>query len=204
MGIVRNEMTIVHHWDKDELEGAMDDAIKVFSEVISQDLKLTSAGTKAKKYIDWYIENMISPIMRSYINQMYTFVINGDCSQIGWELFNQFHKARMEWCEKHKHDIQSIVVINFGEGDEPCHIVFDNNEKSEDNEENAGQMDKENSYERITIIENEIKELFERIENVENLIRKDKEEELRKLKAEKEYLKFRLNLDEESNRMKMR
>lgn len=123
MGTIRNEMTIVHHWKKDEVEKLREDAIKVFSQIIRQD-----AG------VEEYIENMISPIMKSYINQEYTFVINGDCSKIGWGTSERFHEARMEWCEKHKYDPQNIIVINFGEGDEPCRIVFDNSAESEDME----------------------------------------------------------------------
>jgi hypothetical protein len=65
--------------------------------------------------------------MNTYINEEYTFVINGDCSKIGWKTSERFHEARMEWCEKHKHDVQNIIVINFGEDNEPCRIVFDNN-----------------------------------------------------------------------------
>lgn len=34
-------------------------------------------------------------------------------------------------CERHKHDVQNIIVINFGEGDEPCRIVFDSDAESE-------------------------------------------------------------------------
>lgn len=121
MGTIRNEMTIVHHWKKDEVEKLREDAIKMFSQVIRQD-----AGDEK------YIENMISPIMKSYINQEYTFIINGDCSKIGWKTSERFHEARMEWCEKHKYSPQNIIVINFGEGDEPCRIVFDNSAESED------------------------------------------------------------------------
>ena len=112
MGIIRNEMTIVHHWKRDELEKVREDAIKVFSQIVGQDAVVKE-----------YIENMISPIMNTYTNQEYTFVINGDCSKIGWETSERFHKARIKWCEKH--DVQNIIVINFGEGDEPCRIVFD-------------------------------------------------------------------------------
>ena len=122
MGTIRNEMTIVHHYDKDELEKVREDAIKVFSQIIRQDV---DAGVKE------YIENMISPIMNTYINQEYTFVINGDCSKIGWKTSELFHEARMKWCDKHKHDVQNIIVINFGEGDEPCCIVFDSQAESE-------------------------------------------------------------------------
>ena len=120
MGTIRNEMTIVHHYDKDELEIVRKDAIKVFSKLAGSD--------------EEHITYMISPIMETYINQEYAFVINGDCSKIGWETSKRFHKARMEWCEKHKHDVQNIVVINFGEGDEPCCIVFDNKSESEEQE----------------------------------------------------------------------
>lgn len=115
MGTIRNEMTIVHHWDKYEIEKVREGAVNFFNEVASRD-----SGAR----ID--VANlMISPIMQSYINQEYTFVINGDCSKVGWETSERFHDARMKWCEKHKHDVQNIVIINFGEGDEPCRIVFD-------------------------------------------------------------------------------
>jgi hypothetical protein len=115
MGKIRNEMTIVHHWDKEELEKVREDAVKVFSQIVRQD-----------EGVEEYIENMMSPIMQTYINQEYTFVINGDCSKIGWETSERFHEARMKWCEKHKYDVQNIIVINFGEGDLACRIVFDN------------------------------------------------------------------------------
>lgn len=118
MGTVRNEMTIVHDWNKDKVEKLREDAIKVFSKVIKQDL-----GNEE------YIKKMISPIMESYINLEYTFIINGDCSKLGWETSERFHEARIEWCEKNKDIPQNIIVINFGEGDEPSHIVFDNREE---------------------------------------------------------------------------
>lgn len=121
MGTIRNEMTIVHHWDKDKVEKLREDAIKVFSQIIKRDV-----GNEE------YIENMISPIMKSYINQEYTFIINGDCSKIGWSTSELFHEERMKWCEKHKYIPQNIIVINFGEGDEPCRIVFDNKAESEE------------------------------------------------------------------------
>lgn len=117
MGTIRNEMTIVHHYDKDELEKVRKDAVIVFSQIVRQD-----AGVEE---VEEYIENMISPIMNTYINQEYTFVINGDGSKNGWETSEKFHEARIKWCEKHKYDVQNIVVINFGEGDLPCRIVFD-------------------------------------------------------------------------------
>jgi hypothetical protein len=111
MGTVRNEMTIVHHWKKDELEKVREDAITFFNKVADENVD----------------DSMISPIMQSYINSEYTFIINGECSKIGWGPSERFHEARMRWCEKHKNDVQNIIVINFGEGDEPCYIVFDSN-----------------------------------------------------------------------------
>lgn len=118
MGTVRNEMTIVHHYNKDELEKVREDAIKVFGQLFRKEL-----------LAEEFIENMISPIMVSIINQEYTFIINGDCSKIGWETSKKFHETRMKWCKKHRHDVQNIVVINFGEDYMPCYIVFDNKEE---------------------------------------------------------------------------
>jgi len=106
MGIIRNEMTIVHDWNKDRIEKLRQDAIQIFNPTN------TDGG-------------MISPIMTSYVNNEYTFIINGDCSKLGWETSNRFHDIRMKWCESHKHDAESIVVINFGE-DGPCKIIYDN------------------------------------------------------------------------------
>lgn len=120
MGTIRNEMTIVQHYKKDELEKVREDAIKMFDQLIRQEL-----------IDEGFVENMISPIMESIINQEYTFIINGECSKIGWGMSEKFHEIRMKWCEKHKYDVENIVVINFGE-DEPCHIVFDNNPESEE------------------------------------------------------------------------
>lgn len=116
MGTIRNEMTIVHHYKKDELEKVREDAIQVFGQI---------------GIVGEFIDGMISPIMESYINQEYTFVINGDCSKIGWPASEQFHETRIKWCEKHRQDAQNIVVINFGE-DTPSYIVFDNKKESEE------------------------------------------------------------------------
>lgn len=115
MGIIRNEMTIVHDWDKNILEEVREDAVRFFKDVASKNFGAFNIDA---------IDSMVSPIMNTFINQEYTFVINGDCSKLGWDISELFHKARIEWCEKHKHDVQNIIVINFGEGDN-CHIVFD-------------------------------------------------------------------------------
>ena len=50
------------------------------------------------------------------------------------------------------------------------------------------------SFERVAIIENEIEELFERVENIEKRMKGDTEEQLKKLKAELDYVKFRCTL----------
>lgn len=49
---------------------------------------------------------------------------------------------------------------------------------------------------RIAIVENEIEELFERVENIEKQMKKnkDEEEQLNKIKAELSYVKFRCRL----------
>lgn len=123
MGTIRNEMTIVHHYNKKELEEVREDAIKYFREIIREEF-----GDFSIRGVD----SMISPIISTYVNREYTFVINGDCSKLGWNMSERFHEARMEWCEKHRHDVQNIIVINFGDDDEPCYKVFDNKAESED------------------------------------------------------------------------
>ena len=114
MGTIRNEMTIVHSCSKDRLEKVREDAIKMISQITELDAR-----------VDEPVKDMVSPIMSTYVNGEYTFVINGDGSKLGWKTSEEFHEARMKWCEKHKYDVQNIVVINFGEGGEPCHIEFD-------------------------------------------------------------------------------
>lgn len=114
MGTIRNEMTVVHHWKKDALEKVREDAIEVFNQVAEQ------TGVSIL-----HNEEIVSPIMTTLLNGEYTFIINGDCSKIGWDVSERFHEVRMKWCEKHKNDVQSIVVVNFGQGDEYCQIVFD-------------------------------------------------------------------------------
>lgn len=48
MGTIRNEMTIVHHYNKDKLEKVREDAIEVFGQI---------------RIAEGFVENMISPIM---------------------------------------------------------------------------------------------------------------------------------------------
>lgn len=111
MGTIRNEMTIIHDWQFERISKLHDNAILALTEVS-----------------DGYIEianQMVSPIFTSIINSEYTFIINGDCSKVGWETSKKYHEARLKWCEEHKDDAESIVVINFGD-DGRCYIVFDN------------------------------------------------------------------------------
>ena len=63
---------------------------------------------------------MISPILPSVVNGIYTFVIMGDCSKDGWELSNDFKKYRDEWIRKNK--ALNILVADFGEGDAEAYI----------------------------------------------------------------------------------
>ncbi len=117
MGTIRNEMVIVHSYLQKDAKKLRTDAIETFMNLVKEN--------KETFLFNDFTYDMVSPIMESYINQEYTFVINGECSKIGWEESELFHKVRMNWCEKHKEDA-NIVVINFGEGDESCRIVFDN------------------------------------------------------------------------------
>ena len=110
MGLIRNEMTIVHDWNLERISKLHDNAILTLTEV-SGDIEIAKM--------------MISPILTSIINSEYTFIINGDCSKVGWDTSKKYHEARLKWCEEHKDDTESIVVINFGEGG-GCDIVFDN------------------------------------------------------------------------------
>lgn len=50
------------------------------------------------------------------------------------------------------------------------------------------------SPKRIAKIENELKDLSKRVENIEKQIKEDKEEQLKNLKAELDYAKFRCTL----------
>jgi hypothetical protein len=108
MGIIRNRVTLVHHYNLDEITKLREDAIKTF-ETGLDDLQYPIVGS----------------IMTSYFNEEYTFMINGDCSKNVWKRNEEFIAIRKEWCEKHKNDGAVIVVVNLGE-DYPASIDFDN------------------------------------------------------------------------------
>lgn len=58
MGTVRNEMTIVHHYDKNELEKVRKDAVKVFSQIIRQDAGVEEVEEYIEKYDKPYNEHL--------------------------------------------------------------------------------------------------------------------------------------------------
>ena len=101
MGTIRNRMVIVQHYDKAELEEIRNDAIKTFQKAMEDN------GGRP--------ETMVSPIMTSYINEEYTFVINGECSKSGWDVSNEFQIIRQDWCNKFKDIVENILIVDFGE-----------------------------------------------------------------------------------------
>ena len=113
MGIIRNRVTLVHHYSFEEITKLRDDAIKTFKE----------AGD------EWFYNiDIVSPIMISPFNSEYTFMIQGDCSKNGWAASDKFKDIRMEWCKKHMNDGGVIVVVDLGE-DYPSSIDFDSMEE---------------------------------------------------------------------------
>ena len=113
MGTIRNEITIVHHWDLEKINSLRKTAVETFNKVEGYE----------------HLE-MVSPIMKSFMNSEYTFIINGECSKVGWGIAERFHKIRMEWCKKHKESGAQIVVVNLGE-DDRSYIVFDSESEEE-------------------------------------------------------------------------
>jgi len=109
MGTIRNRVTLVHHWNLDEITKLRDDAIKTFNKVIEP-----------------FDIDIVGPIMTSPCNAEYTFMIQGDCSKNGWTTSDKFIDIRKEWCEKYKNNGAVIVVVDMGE-DYPSFIDFDSN-----------------------------------------------------------------------------
>lgn len=104
-------MTIVHHYDLEEIKKVRESAIAYFREI-------------TREYCEDYDVNtdMISPILTSPINGEYSFVIMGDCSKLGWEASNEFDKFRHIWTKKQAGNVQNILIADFGEGDTPAYI----------------------------------------------------------------------------------
>lgn len=106
MGTVRNNMTIVHHYIYEEISRVRDNAVTYFEAII-------------KNYgIDYNVdESMVSPILKSPVIGEYSFVIMGDCANNGWDMSEDFAKYRRIWVEQQVHNVQNIVIVNFGEND---------------------------------------------------------------------------------------
>lgn len=111
MGTIRNKVTLVHHYNFDEITKIREDAIKTFNGVIEP-----------------FDIDIVGPIMTSPCNAEYTFMIQGDCSKNGWSISDKFNDIRMEWCKKYKNSGAIIVVVNMGE-DYASSIDFDNMEE---------------------------------------------------------------------------
>ncbi len=106
MGTIRNRMVICHDYDKERIEKVRQNAVDFFQNVVSEDpfFNKFDVGTR-----------MITPVMKSLINSEYTFVINGECSKIGWAESDIFQEKRMEWIKSNQDKLQNIILIDFGE-----------------------------------------------------------------------------------------
>ncbi len=120
MGTIRNRMVIVHGYSENAIQKLRNDAVVEFQKVIGY-----SYNVDAK---------MVSPIMPSYINTEYTFVINGECSKLGWPDSDVFQKVREEWCKQHAHDygVSHLILFDFGEDFEPFITDYTTMEDSND------------------------------------------------------------------------
>lgn len=127
MGTIRNEIVIVQHWNKEEAEKLRESAVEAFQKTAD-----TLRGTYYEKFD--VNKQMITPVLESFINQEYTFFINGDCSKLRWEESIEFKKTRDKWVEDHRSDASYIVVVNIGE-DFPPRIEWSNYSEDEEEDE---------------------------------------------------------------------
>lgn len=114
MGTIRNRMLIVHGFRRKDLEKVRVSAVEYFTHIIAEELKDKIEYDVASE--------MISPILSSFINDEYSFVIMGDCSKNGWKISDAFIQAREKWCKiigKMQDTYVSIYVADFGEGRDP-------------------------------------------------------------------------------------
>lgn len=112
MGTIRNRMVIVHHWNEEELMKIRLDAVKTFQKLVDEErLYLADVSTC-----------LVSPIMCGFCNSEYTFVINGECSKLGWDTSDKFQEARIKWCEKWKNKVCNMLIVDFGEGDQEAFV----------------------------------------------------------------------------------
>lgn len=106
MGAIRNRVVIVHHYRKEEIEEVRQDAADFFQKVVLEDNEFSEYDVNTK---------MVTPIMESFINGEYTFMIMGECSKIGWSSSDLFDKRRREWIENNRDKCQNIILVDFGE-----------------------------------------------------------------------------------------
>lgn len=106
MGTIRNRVVIVHHYRKEEIEEVRQDAVDFFQRVVLEDNEFSEYDVNTK---------MVTPIMESFINSEYTFMIIGECSKIGWSTSDLFDEKRREWIENNRDKCQNIILVDFGE-----------------------------------------------------------------------------------------
>ena len=111
MGTIRNRLTIVNDYNFDRITNTRQNAVEYFGKIMRDEFDFPDYDVNTQ---------MISPILPSVVNGIYTFVIMGDCSKDGWELSNDFKKYRDEWIRKNKG--LNILVADFGEGDAEAYI----------------------------------------------------------------------------------
>lgn len=126
MGTIRNQVVIVHHYNKEEITKLRKDAAQYFQATAVE------VAIKDGYRLDDTV-SIVSPVLESFINSEYTFFINGDCSKLGWPESDQFKKARMKWIEENKYNAQNIVLVDLGE-DYPAKILFDSTLEIRDEE----------------------------------------------------------------------
>lgn len=108
MGTIRNKMVIVHHYNLEDIEKLRCDAVRYFQDAIKEGIYIGNYDVDT---------NMISPILKSIVNEEYSFVIMGDCSKIGWGTSDYFNEIRSEWISRWSHNekFYQIILIDFGE-----------------------------------------------------------------------------------------
>lgn len=114
LGTIRNRLTIVHDYNLERITKVRENAVMYFSAVV----------TDHESRIDYDVNTkMISPILHSFINGEYTFVIMGDCSKLGWSISEDFEQYRNQWIKQNMDKCQNILVADFGEGDQKAFIT---------------------------------------------------------------------------------
>lgn len=97
MGTIRNRMTIVHHYNLEEITRVRESAVAYFETVMQDYDTEYNVG-----------ESMVSTILTSPVNGEYSFVIMGDCSKDGWDMSEDFVKYRRKWVEQEVDNVQTL------------------------------------------------------------------------------------------------